>query len=313
MKTLALHMIVRNNEKELASTLECVVGLFDQIIIVDTGSTDKTIEVAKFYGAEVYEFPWVDDFAAARNVGLSKVICDWAMWLDTGDIIKPESLVKFIGMKQSDAFQTDDYDLIWVPLNRQIDEQGNPLLTLLVPRVARMASNPQWERPVHETLVVKDSRNTVFDLASIDDPFTDVHGGSERNLRILDKMIKNGDNSPRTKFYRGQELFMLKRYKEAAEQWTEYLVTKNNTWEDYQAYMGIGFCYHESGDKLTAVGAWLKAIGCDPTQPDAWLYIANVYKEIGQDGKASIFMQACVGMKQTQDGRPRNQTMYIGL
>ena len=67
MPTLALAMIVKDEEKDLPALLESVKGVFDEIVIVDTGSTDGTKEIAKKYGAKVHDFPWIDDFAAARN------------------------------------------------------------------------------------------------------------------------------------------------------------------------------------------------------------------------------------------------------
>jgi glycosyltransferase involved in cell wall biosynthesis len=65
-------MIVKNEEKYLADCLESVKSVVDHIVIVDTGSTDNTLEIAKSYNADVYHFDWVDDFSAARNFALSR-------------------------------------------------------------------------------------------------------------------------------------------------------------------------------------------------------------------------------------------------
>ena len=318
MKTLALHMIARNSEETLARTLECVKGLFDQIIVVDTGSNDKTIEVAKSYGAEVYEFEWIDDFSAARNFALSKVTCDWAMWLDTGDVIKPESLVKFLEMKSSAMFASTEVDLVWVPINRKLDDNGKPLFTMVVPRIARMGAKPIWERPIHETIITKDPelpRNALFDVATVDDPFSDLVGGAQRNLRILEKMIAEGDSSSRTMYYRGQELRDLGRTQEAIDQWTEFLGTNPSTWEYYDALMNIGRCYFNRNDeslqdRTNAAGVWLSAIGHAPEEPDAWFSVATVFHETKQYAKAIPFWRACMDMVPLPDGRPRNQLMY---
>ncbi|HQT92131.1 MAG TPA: glycosyltransferase, partial [Candidatus Kryptobacter bacterium] len=64
---LSLSMIVKNEERFLRGCLESVSRLVDEIIIVDTGSTDSTREIADSFGARVFEFPWCDDFSAARN------------------------------------------------------------------------------------------------------------------------------------------------------------------------------------------------------------------------------------------------------
>ena len=72
MITVSLCMIVKNEERTLRRCLDSVRGLMDEIIIADTGSTDRTVEIARDCGAAVCTFPWCDDFAAARNFAFSK-------------------------------------------------------------------------------------------------------------------------------------------------------------------------------------------------------------------------------------------------
>jgi glycosyltransferase involved in cell wall biosynthesis len=66
-----------------------VAGLIDEIIVVDTGSTDRTAEIASSFGAKVHYFVWIDDFAAARNEALARATGDYAFWLDADDLIEP--------------------------------------------------------------------------------------------------------------------------------------------------------------------------------------------------------------------------------
>ena len=72
----------------LCVRLESVRGLFDEVVIVDTGSKDRTIEIARSFGARVFDFVWVDDFAAARNAALARARGDYAFWLDADDLIE---------------------------------------------------------------------------------------------------------------------------------------------------------------------------------------------------------------------------------
>lgn len=78
-------MIVRNEEQTLGPCLASVRDLADEIVIVDTGSTDRTRELARAAGARVFDFPWVDDFAAARNESLRHATGSWILWLDADD------------------------------------------------------------------------------------------------------------------------------------------------------------------------------------------------------------------------------------
>jgi glycosyltransferase involved in cell wall biosynthesis/Flp pilus assembly protein TadD len=81
----SLCMMVKNEEQNLPSCLESVRGLFADIVIVDTGSTDQTRELARQYGARVFDFPWVDSFAAARNEGLRHAQGKYVFWMDADD------------------------------------------------------------------------------------------------------------------------------------------------------------------------------------------------------------------------------------
>ncbi len=84
---LTLVMIVKNEERSIERCLKSVVDLVDDIVIVDTGSTDSTIEIAKKYNANIYDFKWIDDFSAARNFSLSKSKTDWNLVLDADEYI----------------------------------------------------------------------------------------------------------------------------------------------------------------------------------------------------------------------------------
>jgi glycosyltransferase involved in cell wall biosynthesis len=88
-------MIVKNEENNLPHCLESVRGLFDEIVIVDTGSVDRTKEIAREFGAKVFDFVWIDNFAAARNEALSHATGDFAFWLDADDVVDPIEVEKF--------------------------------------------------------------------------------------------------------------------------------------------------------------------------------------------------------------------------
>jgi GT2 family glycosyltransferase len=86
---VSLTIIARDEATNLSNCLRSVQGLFDEIVVVDTGSTDRTVEVARSFGARVFDFVWVDDFAAARNAALARAAGDYAFWLDADDVVDP--------------------------------------------------------------------------------------------------------------------------------------------------------------------------------------------------------------------------------
>jgi hypothetical protein len=88
---ISLCMIVRDNEKTIAAALETIRPWADEMIVVDTGSKDKTASIAKRLGARVFWFPWCDDFSAARNESLRHALGRWIFWMDSDDAISPEN------------------------------------------------------------------------------------------------------------------------------------------------------------------------------------------------------------------------------
>ena len=87
---LSVCLIVKDEERFLGQCLASVKGLADQIVVVDTGSTDRTVEIAREHGAEVHSFAWCDDFSAARNAALEHVTGDWVLMLDADEELPPQ-------------------------------------------------------------------------------------------------------------------------------------------------------------------------------------------------------------------------------
>ena len=98
--TLSIGMIVKNEEKNLRACLEALKPLREavssELIIVDTGSEDETVQIAKEYTEKVYSYEWNKDFAAARNYGLDRAIGQWFMFLDADEqLVDPDELIEF--------------------------------------------------------------------------------------------------------------------------------------------------------------------------------------------------------------------------
>lgn len=88
---ISLCMIARDNERTLPAALGTAAPWFDELVVVDTGSKDRTQEIARSHGAKVVEFPWCDDFAAARNRCLEAARSEWAFWMDSDDTLSEEN------------------------------------------------------------------------------------------------------------------------------------------------------------------------------------------------------------------------------
>ncbi len=91
--TISVVLITQNEEANLPKTLESVMPLVrdgrGEIIVVDSGSTDRTLEIARSYGAKIFSEPW-KGFAAQKNSAMDKVTCDWVLQLDADEVLEPE-------------------------------------------------------------------------------------------------------------------------------------------------------------------------------------------------------------------------------
>ena len=85
--TISLCMIVRDEEETIARCLETVEKIVDEIIVVDTGSVDRTKEIVEKYTSNIYDFQWIDDFAAAKKFFFSKATQEYILWLDADDVL----------------------------------------------------------------------------------------------------------------------------------------------------------------------------------------------------------------------------------
>ena len=101
MIRLSLCMIVKNEEAVLTRVLTSAIQFADEILVADTGSTDRTVEIARQYTKHIYHYPWNDDFAAARNFICEKVSTEYWIWLDADDIVPAESITAILKLKET--------------------------------------------------------------------------------------------------------------------------------------------------------------------------------------------------------------------
>lgn len=128
MVTISLCMIVKNEERVLGRCLESVQEIADEIIIVDTGSEDRTKKIAEKYHARVFEQEWQDDFSRARNYSFSQAEMDYCMWLDADDIITKSEVLKLKRWKE----ETDgSSDVVMIRYVAGFDEKKKSDISLL--------------------------------------------------------------------------------------------------------------------------------------------------------------------------------------
>ena len=207
--SVALCMIVKNEEKNIASLLEAVCPVLEQVVIVDTGSTDRTLSIleeckAKYASLVVEHFVWVDDFAAARNHAFGFAQQDWIMFLDGDDIVDQNDLRKFkntvLGKDPSIECWILDYIYSQFP-------DGSPRSVLGRERFVKRTKNPKWVGAIHEVIDISSMKQASYKELKVIHRRDGKNIELGRNLRILAKEYTKNPNDPRTAYYYGKELF----------------------------------------------------------------------------------------------------------
>lgn len=151
--TLSLCMIVKDEEKHLPMCLDSVKDYVDEIIIVDTGSTDATVEIAKKYNAKIYHHPWENSFSKARNYSLKYATCDWILILDADEEIDKEDAyrLKDVIKDPRESQTTNRADLIFIPVYSKFNN-GKDISIANSERLFRNNLGICYEGIVHNTL-----------------------------------------------------------------------------------------------------------------------------------------------------------------
>lgn len=195
--------IVRDDARHLRTSIESLRDSVDELIVVDTGSQDDSRGVAVSYGAAVYEIPWADDFAAARNAALERATGDWVVFIDADEYFSAETRTALRAViAQVDA---EGLEVLLVPWHNIDEATGENLLDSYAPRIFRRRAGRHYVGRIHEELreangFAPPSRPVAPELLTL------VHTGysaalsqekGERNLRLLLAEAQNSDNPER--------------------------------------------------------------------------------------------------------------------
>lgn len=186
MIEVSLCMIVKNEENVLARCLDSVADLVEEIIIIDTGSADRTKEIAKKYTDKIYDFEWIDDFSAARNFSFEKATKDYIYVADADEVIDEENREKFKQLKQ---ILLPEIDIVQMSYCNQLsfgtvynfEEE-------LRPKLYKRQREFIWTEPIHEQVrldpIIYDSEIKILHMPE------SQHSG--RDFKTFQKHIKKG-------------------------------------------------------------------------------------------------------------------------
>lgn len=222
-RRLSLCMIVKDEEDHIGKCLNSIKDVVDEMIIVDTGSSDRTVEICKSFGAQVVDFPWNGSFSDARNYGLDRATGDWILWLDADEEVDSSDVYKL-----RDALYCDDYLLSIHLINYYGDlPDSNKTFDIAHTRLFRNHKGFKFLNKIHEmlnvneVLTIKDNIQTIKTIPikvyhyGYLDPVNENKKKFERNLEMLKKEVAQKDHSPWIDYHIASEYYRAKQYNKA--------------------------------------------------------------------------------------------------
>ena len=205
-------MIVKNEEKNIKKALSWAKGHAFEQIVVDTGSTDKTVEIAKRMGAKVYHFEWINDFSAAKNYAIEQAKGNWIAFLDADEYFSNEDakkLMNYLLQIENDPKLGKMKTAITCPIVN-LDDEGKPFLAVTQNRVFRNTPEIRYIGSIHEYLDLNEKTLSIADLTVIHTGYAqsvyDNTDKAERNVKLIREELSKNPESADLKSYLADSL-----------------------------------------------------------------------------------------------------------
>lgn len=293
---ISLCMIVKNEEKSLARCLDSVREIADEIVIVDTGSTDRTREIAKDYDCRIVDYTWKDHFGDARNFAFSQAEGEYILWLDADDVFEEKDRQQLLDWRERLDSSIDGLSMEY---HLAFDGSGNVSHKLRRNRLVRRDKGFEWHGAVHEYLAV--SGNIIHTNIAVthkkDKKYTD------RNLRIYKRLEEQGEAfTARDQYYYANELRDHGLNEEAVRWYTRFLDSGHGWIEDnLSACMKLAECMGRLGMKEQELAALFRSFTYEIPRAEACCRIGAWFAERMEWNKAIHWFETAVSLKRPED------------
>lgn len=306
--TISLCMIVKDEENVLERCLNSVSRLVDEIIIVDTGSRDKTKQIARKFTEKVFDFQWIDDFSAARNFAFEKAAMDYIFWLDADDVIMPEDKSKFMDLKRELTYTTD---VVMMHYNIGFDENQRVTFSYFRERLVKRSNKFKWFEPVHEYL--KFGGNIMHSDIGITHAKPE-ETKSDRNLKIYEKLLSCGGKlSARGTYYYARELKDHRRYDDAIQMFSKFLDSGSGWIEDnIVACSELAKCYQLTRQPEKALQSLFRGFWYDTPRGETCCQIGYHFKEEKKYRQACFWFELVFRLQKPNNSWGFHQEDYWG-
>jgi len=292
MNSISACLIVKNEEESLKDCLHSLTDIVDEIIIVDTGSTDRTKAIANEYGAIIIDAPWEYDFSKARNIALQNASCEWILSIDADEqLMNPDQVLRTLNNVQT---STGGF-LISVQSFFERADGGKDVFTTNLLRLFRNRENIQFEGIIHEQ-VLESIFRSGYEVAYTTIHFlhtgynlspTSMVSKQERNLQLLSKALERKPNDAYNLMQRGKTYMALGKNDEAEKDLTLSLkYVKNDSIVTPQSLNYLGIVQFQRKAYIEAIENAEKSLSILPKQGFAQFILGECYTELQNYQKA---------------------------
>ncbi|MFH1428959.1 MAG: glycosyltransferase [Candidatus Margulisiibacteriota bacterium] len=307
---LSVCMIVKDGERFLPHTLPALVEGADEVILIDTGSTDDTVELAEHYGAKVFHYKWHNDFAAARNESLKHATCDWIIWVDADEHLKVKDLQKL------KKFLSESKEFCHQLLLAECKLlEFNYTASYYRVKVFRNNMGYHFDRPINEQ-VVDDNKNFIEGPRIPD--ITIYHWGRrgltdkeeekkiQRNINLFTKAIEEHPDDPFYHFLLANNYRMARLIDKAIQEYNRAVELAPKGPLAPRCYAFIAkelFADHKYDEALENAH---HAVALDKHEAAAYNVMAEIYLLRNENQKAVSLLEKCLHL-----GVPKHQLAGI--
>ena len=288
---LTLCMIARDEEERLPRCLESVQGLVDEIVVVDTGSTDRTVEIAESFGATLGYFEWCDNWSAARNESLKLATGDWIIWLDPDDILPREMHPRIReAMARGKGGETAYFFVL--------DDRGYEPVTCLQLRLFPNVPGVEFVQPVHEQLTPSLAKLGIrcepTDISIIHTGYTTpevVRAKQEKYHGIMERWLETHPDDYIVRSHVAQTYYVWGDLDKSIENY-ERIIEDSACNEDHNliiettARLFLGRCLMRKGENRKALEHLLRAQTLDDQYAMTNLTLGECYSRLGDHERA---------------------------
>lgn len=308
---ISLCLITKDEERHIKKCINSVANIVDEIIVVDTGSTDKTVEIAKELGAKIINFEWVNDFSKARNYAIEQCTGNWIIFLDADEYLKEDCQEALLN--QIKVAHSSKKDAIFIELIN-IDEMTEELHGVMKNiRVFKKTPVLRYVKPIHERLEHLSGKIDVLDASKYVKLY---HTGysrnivkeknkSQRNLDLLFKQLEKNPTSSDVNYYIAESFLLEYKYEEAIEYCDQVDKYHNSTSEGAYTNNKLNKLMCLVGlnaNEARLIETYEEAIRVNGIFPDYDYVVTKYYLDKNNLDKAEEYLLRCIDKMNKYNG-----------